>query len=332
MYISNFEKIPAICIMGPTATGKTDLAIALADRISGEIISADSAMIYRGLDIGTAKPSLEIRQTIHHHLIDICDPNEIYTAGQFYHDAKRLIHKIHSRGNIALIVGGTMLYFHLLQNGIANLPSKDDEIRAKLKQQAQKKGWRVLHQMLEKIDTKTAQRIHPNDTQRIQRALEIYYTTGKTPTELYTKQKQDSLFDYHSIILFPSSKTSLYEHIETRLKKMLNDGLIQEVEMLLKEKKLSADLPALRTVGYRQIVQYLQGQYNYKTMVEKILFATKHLAKHQLTWLKRWKFASTFTKTSDDIKDLTEAMLALIENIYHEKPTHNLIEKNKKIS
>jgi len=305
--------------MGPTATGKTDLAITLANHIPCEIISADSAMVYRRLDIGTAKPSPEIRQAIPHHLIDICEANEIYTAGKFCRDTTALIKAIHMRGKIPLIVGGTMLYFHLLQNGMANLPPRNDDIRMKLTQQAQKKGWQTLHQMLENIDSKTAQKLHPNDAQRIQRALEIYYITGKTPSELYAEQKRQSPFYYHSIILLPLSKASLHERIKARFEKMLSSGFVHEVDTLLKQKGLSSELPALRTVGYRQIGQYLQGYYNYETMVEKALLATKHLAKHQLTWLKRWETASTFVRCDNDTEKLIQKILDQVRNIQHKE-------------
>jgi tRNA dimethylallyltransferase len=318
MNIFSNTNAPILCVMGVTATGKTDLAIGLASHIPCEIISADSAMVYRGLNIGTAKPSPLERQNVKHHLIDVCDVNDIYTAGQFCNDARTLVGEIHARGKIPLIVGGTMLYFHLFQKGMANLPPKNDEIRTQLVEQAQKKGWSILHQMLEKIDPTTASKLHPNDIQRIQRALEIYYVSGELPSKLYAQQESFPAPNCHSIILLPLSSTEFQQNIQTRFTKMLDDGLVDEVKGFYKNYAGSLDhLPAFRTVGYRQVLDHLNGVYDYETMIEKALQATRHLAKHQLTWLKRWKGAPTFTKTNTP---------TLVENVLHWFKT---IEKNR---
>ena len=311
METSKSTKIPVICLIGPTATGKTQLAIRLAKRLNTEIISADSAMVYRGLDIGTAKPSLELRQNIPHHLIDICSPIDIYSAGQFCDDVTQLIQKHFVKDQIPLIAGGTMLYFHLLQNGMANLPKKNETIRGQLPQKAKLEGFQTLHQLLTHKDPETAKKLHPNDIQRLQRALEIYYITGRQPSQLYQEQKLDCPFTFISIALLPPSKTLLHEKIKIRFDQMLHEGFIDEVEQLYYKSSLHANLPALRTVGYRQIWQYLEGKYDYETMIDQVLSATHQLAKHQMTWLKRWESPNMLTLRYDEEKLIEKILCAL---------------------
>jgi tRNA dimethylallyltransferase len=279
-----------ICLMGPTASGKTDLAIKLIQHLPCEIISVDSAMIYRGMDIGTAKPSADILKEAPHRLLDIRDPSEKYSAGDFREDALQEINQIISAGKIPLLVGGTMLYFHTLQNGLAALPKADPEIREMISQKAQTQGWMFLHEELKKIDPVAAQRIHPNDPQRLQRALEVYEATGKTLTQLIEESSRTDLpFQFLNFALVPNDKNTFHETIKKRFEIMLKQGFIEEVEKLFHREDLSADLPSIRSVGYRQIWEYLSGEINLETMKEKGIAATRQLAKRQMTWLRSWK-------------------------------------------
>jgi tRNA dimethylallyltransferase len=305
------HKTPVICLTGPTAAGKTNLAIALTQRVKGEIISADSAMVYRDLNIGTAKPSKEIRAAVPHHLIDICDLTDIYSAGQFCHDTHILINRIHTSGRLAIIAGGTMLYFYLLQHGMSKLPPKDDHIREKLKQEGANIGWSSLYTRLKKIDPITANKVHINDTQRIQRALEIYYITGKPVSQLHQQSVTSSPFEYITVRLLPPSTAILHQRIKHRFDQMLRDGFIHEVEVLYHQAGLHTDLPALRTVGYRQIWHYLEGKYEYQTMYDKTLQATRQLAKHQTTWLKKWTSAAVLTTDTPQDK-LIQSIIELL--------------------
>ncbi len=278
----------AVFIMGPTATGKTELAIALADELPMDIISVDSAMVYRGLDIGSAKPDEKTLASSPHRLINICDPAEAYSAGAFRDDALAEMAAIISAGRVPLLVGGTMLYFRTLQQGIAALPDADASVRQQLDLEASTKGWDYMHQRLASIDPEAARRIHPNDPQRIQRALEVYEITGKTLTAFWQEQGPGQLpYRCVKIALMPPDRIELRTLIELRFDAMLAAGLVEEVETLYQRGDLNAELPAIRAVGYRQVWAMLAGEYDYKTMREKAIIATAQLAKRQMTWLRK---------------------------------------------
>ena len=274
--------------MGPTACGKTDLAIRLCEKFPFEIISVDSAMIYKGLNIGTAKPEPSILEKTPHHLIDIREPNEIYSAANFCGDVNKIAKEIFNKGKIPLLVGGTMLYFKALQEGLSTLPSADVAIREKILKEADESGWTALHEKLKIIDPASALRIHPNDPQRIERALEVYYLTGK-PLSQHFEAKEKLPFNYISIGLFPENRSYLHQRIQERFKQMLAAGWIDEVKNLLANKQVDFSSPALRMVGYRQMADYLKGEIDEKTMIEQGIVATRQLAKRQMTWLRHWK-------------------------------------------
>ena len=273
--------------MGPTATGKTDLAMAIADALPADIISVDSAMVYRELDIGSAKPDPVTLQQFPHRLIDILDPSEAYSAGRFCDDALAEMSSISASGRIPLLAGGTMLYFNSLQHGMADLPDADPAVRARLDTEAEQAGWAALHQRLEKIDPESAGRIHANDTQRIQRALEVYEITGKTLTDFRADQARHELpYRLIKIALMPPDRVDLRKSITERFDAMLVGGLIDEVRRLRERGDLDVRLPAIRAVGYRQVWGYLEGEYDYPSMREKAINATAQLAKRQMTWLR----------------------------------------------
>ncbi len=276
--------------MGPTASGKTDLAIKVAQHFPCDIISVDSAMVYRGMDIGSAKPSAAELQQAPHRLINICDPATSYSGADFCLDAKQEIEQILACGRFPLLVGGTMLYFYLLQQGITELPQADPEIREKLQQEINSHGLQACYAKLQKIDPTAASRIHAKDSQRIQRALEIYYATDKTMTELLTTLPRPKLpYQFCNIALLPTERALLHEKISLRFENMLQLGFIDEVARLYQRPDLHADLPAMRAVGYRQAWQYLDGLLSYAEMQEKAVTATRQLAKRQITWLKSWQ-------------------------------------------
>ncbi|MGZ3236642.1 MAG: tRNA (adenosine(37)-N6)-dimethylallyltransferase MiaA [Burkholderiaceae bacterium] len=280
----------AIAIMGPTASGKTAAALEIARHIPSEIISVDSALVYRGMDIGTAKPTAAERASVPHHLIDILDPAESYSAMQFRNDALRLASDIMARGKLPLLVGGTMLYFKTLRDGLDVLPEADQELRAQLDAEATRIGWPAMHAKLASLDPETAARLKPNDTQRIQRALEIIELSGQPMSQLLDKApKVDLPFSVVPIALEPSVRSVLHERIATRFDTMLNrstDGLIAEVKALRARGDLHPGLPSIRCVGYRQAWEYLDGAYDLPTLREKGIAATRQLAKRQLTWLR----------------------------------------------
>ena len=300
-----------IFLMGPTATRKTELAIYLHEKINGEIVSVDSAMVYRGLDIGTAKPSRSILEKIPHRLIDICDPRESYSAARFQQDAYLAIDEIHAQGKTPIFVGGTGLYFRALEYGLNILPEADYRIRAKIEAKAGMKGWEFLHTKLNKIDPESALRINKNDTQRIQRALEVFEITGKTLTELITIGERKLFpFPIKKIILSPNDRVELHKRIKKRFIKMLEIGLVEEVESFYHRGDLSSDLPSMRLVGYRQIWHYLDDQISYEEMKEHSIIATRQLAKRQMTWFRAEKSAKwydpyksdTFSEILDNLK------------------------------
>lgn len=274
--------------MGPTASGKTRLAIELAKALNGEIISVDSALVYRGMDIGTAKPGLEEREGVKHHLIDILDPVEAYSTGRFRHDALALMADITHRGRLPILAGGTMLYFNGLERGLADLPAAEPGVRARIEAEAARRGWRALHAELARIDPAAADRIHPNDPQRIQRALEVWHITGVSLSELCSVQASRPLpYRLRKIVLAPADRQSLHARIRERFMDMLDRGLVEEVLALRDRGDLHADLPALRAVGYRQVWHYLEGRYGQDELVERAVIATRQFAKRQMTWLRR---------------------------------------------
>lgn len=278
----------AIFLMGPTASGKTDLAIQLRQQLPVEVISVDSALIYRGMDIGTAKPSKAELALAPHRLINICDPAESYSAANFRTDALREMQEISAQGKIPLLVGGTMLYYKALLEGLSPLPSADEKVRSEIEAKAALVGWGGLHQELSKIDPISAQRINPNDSQRINRALEVFYLTGKTLTEL-TAQKGETLpYDILQFAIAPEQREVLHLRIEQRFHKMIELGFQQEVEKLYRRPDLNENLPSIRCVGYRQMWEYLRGDYDHDEMVFRGICATRQLAKRQITWLRGW--------------------------------------------
>ncbi len=290
-----------VCLMGPTASGKTDLAVELVQRLPFDIISVDSALVYKGMDIGTAKPSAEILQRAPHRLIDFLDPAESYSAARFVADAQREITAITAQGRIPLLVGGTMLYFRALFDGIATMPSATPELRDAIVAQAQTEGWQVLHDELARVDPDAAARIHVNDPQRIQRALEIYRLTG-TPISVWQKQTTPPLANpILRLSITPPDRTLLRERIALRFAQMLKFGLIDEVVHLRQRGDLTPNMPAIRAVGYRQVWEYLDGQYSYEIMVEKAINATRQLAKRQMTWLRGMADVKNFNCLNKDL-------------------------------
>lgn len=278
---------PAIFLMGPTASGKTDLAIKLAQHYPIDIISVDSSMVYRGLDIGTAKPSAEELTLAPHRLIDIRDPAQPYSAADFRHDALAEMAEISAKGRIPLLVGGTMLYFKVLKDGLANLPPADESVRANIFNQAQISGWPAIHQQLAEVDPITAARLKPTDSQRLQRALEVYYVTGKPLSAWHNEQQVQTLpYNLIEFALLPTDRAVLHERIERRFDLMLANGFIDEVKALKARGDLHLELPAIRSVGYRQVWDYLDGVYDQDEMRYRGIVATRQLAKRQYTWLR----------------------------------------------
>lgn len=280
---------PIVCLMGPTAAGKTQLAVELVQQFPFEIISVDSALVYRDMHIGTAKPTADILAKAPHRLIDICDPAEPYSAAQFRTDALREIETIFANGHIPLLVGGTMMYFRALQQGLSDLPSADPELRARLTAEGEQLGWAALHERLAQVDAQAAARIHPQDSQRIQRALEVFELTGKN-LSAWQADNQAMPTDYQMVNLAvaPLDRAVLHERIAQRFKNMLAEGFVDEVQELFKRSDLTLDTPAIRAVGYRQVWEYLQGKLSYADMEQKGIIATRQLAKRQLTWLRSW--------------------------------------------
>ena len=294
---SSQELPPAIFLMGPTASGKTAVAVELVQRFPLEIVSVDSALVYRDMDIGTAKPDAATLARAPHHLIDIIDPTGAYSAAAFRHDALKRMHDITDRGKIPLLVGGTMLYFKALREGLSDLPQADPQVRAALDAEIAAHGIEWLHARLAEVDAETAARLKPTDTQRVQRAMEIYRITGKPMTELLRKAPlsrerasawgEDTLpFHILPIALVPSERAQLHARIATRFHAMLEQGLLDELKMLRKKYPLHADLPSMRCVGYRQSWQYLEGEITQDQLPDKGIAATRQLAKRQLTWLR----------------------------------------------
>jgi tRNA dimethylallyltransferase len=285
--LKNQSLPPVIFLMGPTASGKTALAVELAQRFPVELISVDSALVYRDMNIGTAKPEPEILARAPHHLIDIIDPTESYSAATFRREALALMTDITARGRVPLLVGGTMLYFRALRFGLSELPPADAEIRAEIEQQATQIGWPALHAELAKVDAITAARLAPNDSQRINRALEIFRISGSPMSQLIAAQETTELpFQLTPIALITSDRSVLHQRIAIRFKQMLANGLLDEVKSLQAKYALNRDLPSMRCVGYRQAWEYLAGEISEAELLEKGIAATRQLAKRQLTWLR----------------------------------------------
>jgi len=278
------------CLLGPTASGKTAAALAFAERAPVEIVSVDSALVYREMDIGTAKPSAEERAIAPHHLIDIVDPVDAYSAADFRADALRLVSEITARGNVPLLVGGTMLYYKALTQGLNDLPAADGDVRATLDADATREGWPALHARLAVVDPVTAARLAPNDSQRIQRALEVFMLTGQPMSALLAapavRDDAAALYRFVPVALEPSDRSVLHARIERRFDAMLANGFIDEVRRLRARGDLHPGLPSMRCVGYRQAWEYLDGFVDYDTMRDKGVFATRQLCKRQLTWLR----------------------------------------------
>ncbi|MBC3366473.1 tRNA (adenosine(37)-N6)-dimethylallyltransferase MiaA [Pseudomonas sp. SWRI154] len=290
---------PAIFLMGPTAAGKTDLAIELTKVLPCELISVDSALVYRGMDIGTAKPSKELLAEFPHRLIDILDPAEAYSAADFRRDALQAMAEITARGKIPLLVGGTMLYYKALVEGLADMPAADPEVRAQIEEEAARLGWQALHEQLAVIDPQSAARIHPNDPQRLSRALEVYRVSGQSMTALRQRQSAQSTeaaasglqqlpYTVANLAIAPADRQVLHRRIEQRFTLMLEQGFIDEVVALRERSDLHAGLPSIRAVGYRQVWDYLDGKLTSAEMRERGIIATRQLAKRQFTWLRSW--------------------------------------------
>lgn len=293
---------PAIFLMGPTASGKTALSVKLAQQLNAEIISVDSALVFKGMDIGTAKPTLEERAGIPHHLIDILDPAERFSTGAFRRQALTIMADITARGKVPLLTGGTMLYFNALYYGLAQLPTADVGIRKQLVAEAADIGKLAMHQKLELVDPVAAARIHPNDPQRVQRALEVYKLTGKSMTQLHAEAKAEEIpYQKIKLIIAPRDRAILHEKIALRFNHMLQQGFVAEVERLYQRDDLTEHMPAMRAVGYRQIWSYLQGEMDYEVMQEKGIAATRQLAKRQFTWLRRETDADQFYTEDGDV-------------------------------
>jgi tRNA dimethylallyltransferase len=293
---------PAIIIMGPTASGKTAVATELAKTLPVEIISVDSAQIYKGMDIGTAKPDAAQRKEIPHHLVDIVEPHETYSAARFRDDALIAMREITERDRIPLLVGGTMLYYKALLEGLNELPEADPVIRLVIDTMAEEEGWPAVHAKLMKVDPETAARLEPNDSQRVQRALEVYYLTNKPMADLLKKPKY-VYFPYRPIriALVPSDRAVLHDRIEERFGRMLSAGLVDEVRALRDTYGLDSDMPSMRCVGYRQAWQHLDGLLSHEALREQGIAATRQFAKRQLTWLRSTEDLTTFDSNAEDL-------------------------------
>lgn len=282
---------PVVFLMGPTAAGKTDLAIGLSDKLPIDLISVDSALVYRGMDIGSAKPDREILKQYPHALIDIRDPSEAYSAADFCEDALALIEKSHESGRIPLLVGGTMLYFKALCDGLADMPPTNLELRAQIEARAAEQGWPALYEELRAVDPATAARLHPNHSARIERALQIYHATGIPMSEYHMGQNESDFccrFDLHQIGILPRQRETLHSRIADRLEQMFQIGFVDEVGTLYTRGDLSPELPSIRAVGYRQLWSYFDSEISLEEAKLRALYATRKLAKRQLTWMRSW--------------------------------------------
>jgi len=302
-------KPPAICLLGPTAVGKTDFAIDIVDRLPCEIISVDSAQIYQQMDIGTGKPDADTLQRAPHRLIDFLDPAQAYSASMFRRDALQEMQAIHDAGKIPLLVGGTMLYFKALRDGLAKMPASNEAVRQEILDLAQRDGWIAVHAALQAVDPDSAARIHPNDPQRLQRALEVYRVSGVTMTELHRREKQGAdrqalPFDLHFFAIQAADRAVLHEKIARRFRGMIDAGLVAEVESLYGRGDLDLGMPSMRAVGYRQVWQHIAGEISFDAMMEQGIIATRQLAKRQITWMRSWDNLHKFDSEAPETLDL----------------------------
>ncbi len=302
----------AICLMGPTAAGKTDLAVALHDALPCGVISVDSALVYRGMDIGTAKPSPELLARVPHRLVDILDPAEAYSAGRFREDASAAMAEIAADGRIPLLVGGTMLYFRALERGLADLPTADPELRAELAAEGERRGWPAMHRRLAEVDPEAAAAIHPNDPQRIQRALEVHRLAGRPLSDLQRAARAlTPPWRLLKLVVAPEERAWLHARIAQRFIAMLEEGFLDEVAALRARGDLHLGCPSMRAVGYRQAWQHLDGEFDRETLVARAVAATRQLAKRQFTWLRRETRANWFEATRPGLAEvLVEAVSA----------------------
>ena len=288
MSVERDRPIDVVALMGPTASGKTDLALRLAEQWPIQIISVDSAMVYRGMNIGTGKPSAEVLARFPHELVDILDPAQAYSAGQFVRDARIAIERAHAQGKLPILVGGTMLYFRALRHGLAEMPQADPAVREQLDAEADCIGWPEMHAELARIDPRAANRIQPNDAQRIQRALEVYRITGRTLSEHHASQTAtvDQSLRFFAYAWVPGERQKIYDAIEQRFQQMMQHGLLEEVRALYQRTDLHPALPSIRSVGYRQLWEHLSGSVTLEVAMKQAILATRHLARRQLIWLR----------------------------------------------
>lgn len=311
---SNQQKKPIICVAGPTASGKSASVLALAKYLPIEIINVDSATIYRGMDIGTAKPSLSEQALVPQHLLNIKDPSESYSAADFYQDTLQLIEAIQARQHIPILAGGTMMYYKILREGLHTLPAANGTVRAELENEAAQIGWPAMHQKLKKLDTITANRLSPNDSQRIQRALEVILLTGKPLSTLFSEQKNiDIPYQFITISLETEDRSRLHTRIAERFMLMMEKGFLEEVKLLYQRDDLHANLPSIRCVGYRQLWAHLAGEIKLDTAIEQGIAATRQLAKRQITWLRsqpnRIKIDCFSDNVAEKVLNITRAQL-----------------------
>ena len=299
------EKPAVFFLIGPTASGKTNLAVELVKRFPVEIISVDSAQIYQDMDIGVAKPSQDILDKVPHHLINILKPNEAYSVAQFTKDALKLIDEILMRGHIPLLVGGTMMYFNGLEKGVNQMPMTDEQFRKDIELEASQVGWPKLYEKLKSVDKETAEKLNPNDAQRISRALEVFYSSGKPLSSYHQSENKDVFpFSVCKLGLMPSNRKMLHQRIEFRVHEMIEAGLFEEVRSLLQKYPiLQSHMPSMRSVGYRQTLEYFNGDIEEKECIDKIIFATRQLAKRQMTWMRSMENLNLFDCSNDDISN-----------------------------
>lgn len=327
--ISGNFRPTVIFVMGPTASGKTDLAIELSKIIPSELISVDSALVYRGMDIGSAKPDAETLKAHPHRLVDIRDPADAYSAADFLSDAQIAIDEIISAGRTPILVGGTTLYFKSLIEGLGGLPPANKEIRADIEARAAKEGWPALHEELSELDPQTAARLHPNHNQRIQRALEVYQLTGKTLSEIHDLQQTSEFmdkYDLRQLAMMPSERKTLHERIEKRLDMMFEKGFVEEVKVMHDRNDLHTELPSVRAVGYRQLWSFFDNEYDLKEAKFRSLVATRNLAKRQLTWLRSWPDLPILYTDKPELacKDRQETSLNMSDIVVHALKLLNL--------
>ena len=306
---------PVVFLLGPTACGKTACSIQVAKRLNAEIVSVDSALIYKGMDIGTAKPDMQERDGIAHHLIDLCHPDQAYSVARFCDDALDAIAQIQSRDKLALLTGGTMLYFNALEKGIASLPNANPEVRAALSAEAANTSWPAMHEKLALVDPVAAQRIHPNDPQRLQRALEVHQLTGQALTELQKNTKSFLPVPPVKFSLIPDSRSWLHERIERRFSLMLDSGFLDELQRLMDAYSLHDKMPSMRSVGYRQAWQYLAGDIDKDAMIAKAEAATRQLAKRQITWIRSM---DKLNAVSCDMLELDEQVAQIVSTCHEQ--------------